>query len=169
MKDTKQNSVILRLWTEEEIKKLSEGESFKEINKSRIIRLAKESAREDVLLNPTDLSLLTGIEVTRVRQIIREYEEADKEVVPVRSRIHDMGSHQTHKKIIIKLYLKGMSTGEIARMTEHNPENVDRYISSFKRVKELYKTGMNITKISFITGVSQRLVEEYLDILKTME
>lgn len=169
MKETKLKSVILKLWKEDEIKKLSEGESFKKINYERVIRLTKESAREESLLNPTDLSLLTGIEVTKVREIIREHEKKHKEVVPTRSRIHDMGPHQTHKKIIIKLHIKGMSTSEIAKMTEHNPENVDRYISSYKRVKELYKTGMNITKISFITGVSQRLVEEYIDILKSLE
>jgi hypothetical protein len=49
-------------------------------------------------------------------------------LLPLRSRIHEMGLTSFHKKYLIFLYLQGYLTSEMARLTDHDAENVDRYI-----------------------------------------
>ena len=51
---------------------------------------------------------------------VREYMERTKEVVPTRGTVHDLGRAITHKRIIIRLYLEGYLTPEIARRTKHS-------------------------------------------------
>lgn len=167
MEDTLQRVVRVRLWTEGELRMLAEGElSFKEVTGLRMIRIAREAAGEGVLLNPTDLGLIVGREVGTVRRVIREYEKEKGEPVPIRSRVHDMGSHQTHKGMIMKMHLEGLLTSEIARITGHDPENVDRYIQNFRRVMDLARRGMGERKICFITGMSKKVVREYLEFIE---
>lgn len=167
MEDTLQGVVRVRLWREDELKALADGElSFKQVTALRVVRIAGEAAGEGVLLNPTDLSLIVGREVGTVRKVIREYEKERGEPVPIRSRVHDMGSHQTHKVMILKMHLEGLLTSEIARLTEHDPENVDRYIQNFRRVLDLAKRGMEERKICFITGMSKKVVREYLEFIE---
>ena len=166
---TKHKVIPLKLWTEEEIKQLASGKRrFSEIQEERIIRLAKDASERGVLLNPTDISLLVGKEVTGVRKVIREYEKRNDTSVPIRSRVWDMGSHQTHKKLIVKLYLRGMTTSEIARTTEHDVHNVDRYIEGFNRVRTLFERKFPVEEISFITGIPLKIVNEYVEILKEL-
>jgi len=43
---------------------------------------------------------------------------------------------------------------------------VDRYTDDFERVFEFAKENAPVYKISFFTGMSERLVKEYLDIVK---
>jgi DNA-binding NarL/FixJ family response regulator len=75
----------------------------------------------------------------------------------------------THKRKIIKLYLSGLLTKEISEKTNHHPYNVDNYISSFEQVRSLYEEGKNIQQISFFTKLSQKLVEEYIEIIKEVK
>ena len=49
---------------------------------------------------------------------VREYMERTKEVVPTRGTVHDLGRAITHKRIIIRLYLEGYLTPEIAKRTK---------------------------------------------------
>ncbi len=48
-----------------------------------------------------------------------------------------MGSWPTHKAAIIRLYLEGLTTPEIASRTYHAKKSVDRYIEGFERVRLL--------------------------------
>jgi len=43
--------------------------------------------------------------------------------VATRGTVHDPGRAITHKRIIIRLYLKGYLTPEIARRTKHSDEH----------------------------------------------
>jgi hypothetical protein len=84
---------------------------------------------------------------------------------PTRSTIHDLGSTISHKREIVALHLQGYLTSEIARMTNHDPHNVDRYLRDFERVYEIARDGASLNKICFLTGTS-RLVKEYLGIIQ---
>ena len=77
-----------------------------------------------------------------------------------------MGMTFSHKRLIVELHLKGLFTSEIARISNHDPENVDRYIDDFERVLEFAKENAPVYKITFYTGMSERLVKEYLEIVK---
>jgi Protein of unknown function (DUF1670) len=59
------------------------------------------------------------------------------EILPIRGYVADMGSWPTHKAAIIRLYLDGLTTPEIASRTYHAKESVDRYIEGFERVRLL--------------------------------
>ena len=50
------------------------------------------------------------------------------EVLPMRGYVADIGSWPTHKAAIIRLYLEGLTTPEIASRTYHAKKSVDRYI-----------------------------------------
>ena len=45
-------------------------------------------------------------------------------------------------------------TSEIARMTNHDPYNVDRYLRDFERVYDMARDGASLNKICFLTGLS---------------
>jgi uncharacterized protein DUF1670 len=59
------------------------------------------------------------------------------EFLPLRGYVMDMGSFPTHKAAVIRLYLQGMLTPDIAARTYHSKEAVDRYIRGFDRVRLL--------------------------------
>ena len=74
-----------------------------------------------------------------------------------------------HAQSLCQHLLKGLLTSEIARISNHDPVNVDRYIDDFERVLEFAKENAPIYKISFYTGMSERLIKEYLSIIKDHE
>jgi DNA-binding CsgD family transcriptional regulator len=69
-----------------------------------------------------------------------------------------------HKEVVA-LHLQGYLTSEIARMTNHDPHNVDRYLRDFQRVYDMARDGASLNKICFLTGTS-RLVKQYLGIIQ---
>ncbi|MGH2704947.1 MAG: DUF1670 domain-containing protein [Actinomycetota bacterium] len=72
-------------------------------------------------------------------------------------------SFPTHKAAIIRLYL-GMLTPDIARRTYHSKEAVDRYIRGFERVR-LLASKFATEELPLLSGMGERLVEEYLRLL----
>jgi len=167
IKDTRQKICILRLYTEEELEELSYGKSLTEILPERIYRIAKEAYEQGCVLIQPDLMILTGASLTSIRKGIKKWEEKNPDkLIPLRGSIHDMGGTITHKKIIINYHLRGYLTSEIAKLTNHRPENVDRYIDDFERVLLCVKDGMEIRRIMFYTGLSEHLIKEYIEIIK---
>jgi len=95
---------------------------------------------------------------------VREYMERTKEVVPTRGTVHDLGRAITHKRIIIRLYLEGYLTPEIARRTKHSEEACDRYIRAFNKVRMLADRNMSVEEIARTFEMSSFTVKEYLNI-----
>jgi len=95
---------------------------------------------------------------------VREYMERTKEVVPTRGTVHDLGRAITHKRIIIRLYLEGYLTPEIARKTKHSEEACDRYIRAFNKVRMLADRNMSVEEIARTLEMSSFTVKEYLNI-----
>ena len=90
--------------------------------------------------------------------------ERTKEVVPTRGTVHDLGRAITHKRIIIRLYLEGYLTPEIARRTKHSEEACDRYIRAFNKVRMLADRNMSVEEIARTLEMSSFTVKEYLNI-----
>jgi hypothetical protein len=104
IENTQQKTCLLNLWTQEEINSLVNGKTTLSSSlKQRVVRITKEAKSQGTLLNATDLSLLTGREVSTIRKVIQEYEKQTSKLLPLRSRIHDMGLTLSHKKHIIFL------------------------------------------------------------------
>ena len=66
-----------------------------------------------------------------------EYENEHQVVLPRPGSEMDIGKTLTHKKFAFQNYKKKMSTSENARLIDHFPEAVDRYIKDGTRVEKL--------------------------------
>jgi hypothetical protein len=75
-----------------------------------------------------------------------------------------VGRGQTHKVIIVELYLKRHTYTSIKRSTRHSAAAIKRYIRTFGRVVMLKRKGLSVREIAFAVGVSERLTKEYLDL-----
>lgn len=77
----------------------------------------------------------------------------------------DIGRTLTHKKLAFHNFKKKMSTSENARSIDHSPISVDKYIRDGIRVEKLHGAGNNEYDISFLTGLSIGLVNEYIKVI----
>ncbi|MBT9165778.1 MAG: hypothetical protein DDT25_00433 [Chloroflexi bacterium] len=71
--------------------------------------------------------------------------------IPTRGRVRDIGPGVSHKSQAMHLYLKGFTPTEIARMTNHDPHNVDRYLRDFEQVYDMVRDGASLNKICFLS------------------
>lgn len=166
IEDTAQRTVVLTLWEPSELEALASGRPPRESLPGRIARVTQEAMAQDALLIQTDLALLFGVSVASIRKAIDHWHKKTGEVLPLRGVIHDIGMTFTHKRQIVSLHLQGYFTSEIARMTAHDPVNVDRYIQDFQRILEFAQEQSPIERIAFYTGAGHRLIKEYLEIIK---
>jgi hypothetical protein len=166
---TAQKTVIVGLWNKEELEALANGTKTSDLLPQRVARVTKQALAQEGVFIQTDLALMFGVSVASIRKAIDRWQKDHDEILPIRGTIHDMGLSMSHKRQIIDLHLQGYSTTEIARRTNHDPVNVDRYIEDFERVLEFAREDVPVYKICFYTGMSERLVKEYLNIIKEQD
>jgi hypothetical protein len=63
------------------------------------------------------------------------------------------------------MWLKGYEYSDIELRTNHSPASIQNYIENFKKVVCL-KDEMGIDDIRIVTGMSERLIKEYLDLIE---
>ena len=165
-KDTPLKPIVLTLFSQIDIDDRLAGHSLREIRARRIIDMFNEAYNQGVVLSATDVAMLLSISSGTVSKIVRDYMIEHETMVPTRGTIHDLGRALTHKKIIVKLHLKGYQQPEIEVRTRHSGEAIDRYIKDFKRVVLLYRKKMNVGEIAMSLGMSRSLVKEYMEIIK---
>lgn len=156
--------VVLTLVSNEDLRDMANGFSEREVREKRIVRLFNEAFEQNGLLSHNDTAVMLRISVSTVGKQVREYMEREKKVIPTRGTVHDLGPAMTHKKFIIKLYLEGYLTPEIAKKCNHSEEACDRYIKAFNKVRRL-ATKMTASEIARTLEISPYLVREYLDLL----
>jgi len=135
-----------------------------EIEKARAVRLFNEAHKQGALLTLADVGILLGKSFSTVSRYVLEHQKENNEILPTRGNIHDIGPGITHKGIIIRKKLEKKSTSQIAKETNHSPEAVDRYIRDYGRVKMLIGKRMTVEEISYATGISRGVVEQYKDL-----
>ncbi len=163
---TKQKTVLLTLVSEEEVRQLSNGHKPRELLPDVIARILLEAEEQGGVLAMNDLAAMMHCSTATVTKAREAWETKHGKILPTRGSLHDMGTTFTHKKQIVGLHLEGYFTSEIARMTNHDPINVDRYIGDFQRVFMLAQDGQPLNKICFYTGLSKGLVAQYLDFIR---
>jgi DNA-binding Lrp family transcriptional regulator len=133
------------------------------LRRGRILRLTDEALEQGGVLTQEDLSKVLGVDR---RTIIRDVKTLQKEGHLVRTRgwLKGVGRGQTHKVLIIELWLDRESYNKIARWVHHAPQSIQRYISTFLRIIVLYRKGTAEEEIAFLTRSSMRLVKEYLEV-----
>ena len=104
-----------------------------------------------------------------VSKLVREYEKEHNTILPSRSSIHDLGQKISHKVFICKKsVIDKKSTSEIAKLSSHANESVDRYLNAYQRVAFCYQRNMSPEDIAFSTKLSVSLVNEYIKIYNSL-
>ena len=162
---TRQKTVLLTLVSEEGVRQLSNGHKPGELLPDVIARILLEAEEQGGVLAMNDLAVMMHCSLATAIKARETWETKHGKILPTRGSLHDMGTTFTHKKQIVDLHLQGYFTSEIARLTSHDPVNVDRYIDDFQRVFLLAQDGQPLNKICFYTGLSKGLVNQYLDFI----
>ncbi|HSS11516.1 MAG TPA: DUF1670 domain-containing protein [Acidimicrobiales bacterium] len=164
MAHTRLVPVRLSVITQDDIDAIRDGLGALARRDLRIRRLAHEAYDQGGLLSELDLSLVTGYTDGGVGAAVIRLRKAG-EVLPIRGYVADMGSWPTHKAAIVRLYLEGLTTPEIASRTHHTKTSVDRYIDGFERVR-LLSAKHPVEELPLLCRMGPRLVEQYLFILE---
>jgi len=171
MARTKLKPIVLTVIAPEDVERVLEKKPMTFINQKRMARVCAEAHAQGAVLAEADVSMIYGYHYSWVSQLLCREESETKVMVPRRGNIHDMGSTLSHKRLIIyKHFVDHMQTPEIARVTNHSASSVDRYIKDFQRVRHcLVFHRMGLLEIVMATGLSLRLVKEYIAIIHELE
>jgi hypothetical protein len=163
MAHTRLVPVRLTVVAQADIDAMVAGVGALERRELRVRRLAHEAYEQGGVLSEADLSLVTGYTDGGVSATVVRLRKRG-EMLPIRGYVADMGSWPTHKAAIIRLYLEGLTTPEIASRTYHAKKSVDRYIEGFERVR-LLDAKHPREELPLLTGLAPRVVAQYLAIL----
>lgn len=162
--NTEKKVIKLTIFNEEDLpKEGTEKTKYRQIQVARLVRWTKEANQQGSCLTIEDLSALGLMSISAVSQELKEYQGKDNASLPLRGYLEDIGRGTTHKKQILNLHLQNYLSSDIARMTSHSKDAVDRYINDFQIISMLSKRfDKNI--IPVLARKSKTLVEEYLKI-----
>lgn len=133
------------------------------LRRHRLLRITREALDQSAILSYEDLAIILTTSPATVRRDARNLRKQGKLVV-TRGWKQDMGPGTSHKTQIIEMYLKGYTFTEIEQRTNHSEKSVAKYLRDFTQVVVLKKQNFSPAQIRQVTGFSQRLVNEYLDI-----
>lgn len=157
--DCKRVAVALTLDSPDDLEALRQGVAA--LRRSKIQRLTREAQEQGALLTQEDLArLLCASRSSIKRDIARlRHEGID---VPTRGQIKDIGRGVSHKTQIVSDWLAGYTFSQIKSRRWHALTSIERYCRDFQRVARLSAHGLSIAEIRRGTGLSERLIGEYL-------
>ena len=132
----------------------------------KIERITDEAIEHGGVLSQEDLSKYLNCTVRTIQRDIKAIKKKGIEVV-TRGYLHSIGRGQTHKVKIIGMYLDGKTYSEIKLTARHSSGAIKRYLESFTKVLMAQSKGIYERKeISAVTGISEGLVKQYLDLIR---
>jgi DNA-binding Lrp family transcriptional regulator len=153
-------------WTldagEEDLEVLSEHGATA-LRRVRLLRLVDEALDQGGEPTQEDLAKALNVTARTIRSDVSAL-EAKGYVVVTRGKLRGVGRGQSHKVIIVELYLKRYTYTEIMRRTRHSAYAIKRYVQTFGRVGMLKCKGLSTREIAYAVGISERLTQEYLDL-----
>ena len=158
----------VRLTIDNGIEDIEVLKEFGRIALRRIIiqRITEEAIAQGGVLSQEDLGKYLSCTVRTIQRDIKQIKDKGIEVV-TRGYLHNIGRGQTHKVKIIRMYLEGKTYSEIKLKTRHSAGAIKRYLESFTKVLMSQSRGVYKAKeISVVTGISETLVKQYLDLIK---
>lgn len=161
-------AVVLTLVAEEDNEGYKSNEPVAITTQRKLARIAKEAIKQGGVLSTAVAGQLLGVRQTTISKYMDAYYKREGKIIPLRGVVHDMGRSTTHKRWIIGLYLKGYTTNEIQKLTDHKISSADRYIRRYNSVSESIKElkTMDEVKISRLLGITLSLAREYIAIYK---
>jgi hypothetical protein len=131
------------------------------LRRHKIQRLTREAQEQGALLTQEDLvRLLCSSRSTIKRDVARLRGEGID--VPTRGQVKDIGKGLSHKGRIVEDWLTGYTFSEIQQRRRHSLHAIERYCTDFQRVVRLHVRGLRVSEIRLGTGMSERLIGEYL-------
>jgi hypothetical protein len=164
----KMRPVKLTLLTPEDIEDLANGTDHTEVRMKRIARMVKEAFEQGACLSTIQLGVLVGIHPGVVAEQVRRYHDTHEELLPLRGIVEDCSPATSHKELIVKLHLSGMTTSEISQKTNHTPKSVERYLRRFNQVRELVHHLHDAPEpvvVARILAISETLARAYLALI----
>lgn len=137
----------------------------RDLRHTRICRLTEEAIDQGGVLTQEDLADILEIDVRTIRRDIKHLSNQNIRV-QTRGAYHDIGPTLSHKVWIVSLYLQYKTYSEIARTTRHSTTSIKRYIKDFGRVVLCAKKELSITETAHISGISERLANEYSELFQ---
>lgn len=131
------------------------------LRQSKIQRLTEEAQEQGALLTQEDLARLLCTSCSTIKRDIAQLRAGGVDV-PTRGQKKDIGKGVSHKTRIIGDWLAGYTFSEIEQRRRHSNHAIERYCADFQRVVCLYARGLSASQIRIGTGLSERLVGEYL-------
>lgn len=162
--------VILTLVDPSDVEQLARGARMSVIAQQSIARICREAFEQGALLSMRDIGLLVWRGNAAISQIREKWEGAQKTTLPHVGTIQDFGTCISHKTFIVrKVAYEGKDPRRAADETKHSQRAVDRYLKDFHRVRICYEHSPNIEFVTRTTGLSKRLVNQYVSIIEENE
>ncbi len=137
-----------------------------ELRQIKVQRITDEAIEQGGVLSQEDLSKYLSCTVRTIQRDVKAIKKKGIEVV-TRGYLHNIGRGQTHKVKIIGMYLDGRTYSEIKLSARHSSGAIKRYIESFTKVVMAQSKGIYERKeISAVTGISEGLVKQYLELIR---
>lgn len=133
------------------------------LRRSKIQRLTREAQEQGALLTQEDLARLLCTSRSTIKRDIAELRGAGT-AVPTRGQVKDIGRGVSHKSQIVGDWLAGYTFSQIQQRRWHSLGSIERYCRDFQRVVQLQHHGLSVAEIRQSTGLSERLIGEYLSL-----
>jgi biotin operon repressor len=159
IKECKREAVILTLDSPDDLEALRDG--IAALRRSKIQRLTREAQEQGALLTQEDLARLLCASRSTVKRDIAQL-RAEGIDVPTRGQVKDIGKGISHKGQIVRDWLAGYTFSQIKQRRWHSTHSIERYCLDFQRVIRLHGRGLKLADIRVSTGLSERLIKEYL-------
>jgi len=127
----------------------------------RIVEHGRDHAQGPVLLTLADLSVMTGLSITRVSQLLTAARRSTGKPLLTKGYYFDQGQRPTHKAEIIALYEAGLDEADIAHHTGHAQSSVGKYIRDYERVKMLLRQHIPVERIGPWIHMQPSVVQAY--------
>jgi hypothetical protein len=159
--------VRLTLDAPEDIDALSAG-GTPLLKRLRLFRMSFEAVDQGARLTQEDFVRLLGIDRSTVQRIIASYRQ-EGVFIPTRGQSKDIGPGTSHKVYVIEMFLNFATFSEIARKLGEKVSGFKRYIRDFTSVLCAQDMGLSSEKIRVITGLSSKLVKEYIQLIERFD
>jgi len=140
-----------------------------ELRMVRLYRFCCEAQHQGGLLSHEDLSVLLGVDVSTVGDLVARWRERGV-IVPTRGAVKDIGPEPSHKRIIADLLGRGFSTSRIRAMANHSEGAIGRYQQQFGLVIHLlhvYPYASDDERCQ-LSGLSQRAYDVYVEVYRSL-
>ena len=157
-------AVQLTLHSADDLPALATGVAA--LRQVRLLRLTEEAEAQGGLLSHEDLASLPCSSLATIKRDVHELREQGLRV-PTRGQVKDIGQGVSHKVQIVGDYLAGYTFSEIERRRHHSVGAIRRYCDDFVRIIRLQAEGVSRNAIRSATGLSERLIQEYVTLYQT--